>query len=135
MRTPDEIEASARDGAPFSNGTEGYAWQSQWCDRCLVDAPFRNGLKGATGCPLLLIALGGKTPAEWIEQPWGEHGPSLYDRYHCVEFRRPGGGGGEPRPKPEPKGMDGLFPRPERRTRMFVQPELQPERHVLERST
>jgi len=127
----DDIAKRARPGSAFSNGTEGYDWQANWCDRCLRDAPFRNGLKGATGCPILLVALtGNKTPAEWMEQPRDEHGRySIADQYHCIEFRAPGdGGSGEPRPKPEPPDMDGLFDRPERRTRMNVQPTETPVR-------
>lgn len=125
MRTVDEILAEANDTPAFSNGTEGHAWEVNWCDQCVHDAPFRNMGKG-TGCPILSVALLGKTPSEWFEQPWGEHGPRLGDQYHCIEFRPPGGGGdGEPRPRPEPRGMDGLFERPERGTRMFVQPELE----------
>lgn len=54
-------------------------------------------------------------PTEWMPQ---DDGP---DRYHCIEFRGPDDGDGEPRPKPEPPGMDGLFERPERATRMLAQ--------------
>lgn len=130
----DDAMARSRPGSPFSNGTEGYAWMANWCDRCLVDAPFRSGIS-PTGCPLLVVAYSERTPAEWFEQPWGqvkgrpegETAPSLGDTYHCAEFRAPGGGSGEPRPRPEPSDMDGLFERPERRTRMRVQP-----RHVDE---
>jgi hypothetical protein len=137
MRSFDEIMASARDKPAFSNSTEGEYWTGAWCARCKVEDPHRNGLKGNDmGCPLLCASLLGKTPVEWLEQPWGESGPSLTDRYHCIEFRpRGGGGGGEPRPKPEPPDMDGLFPRPERAVRMLVQPELQAGRRVLEPST
>lgn len=123
----DDIARRARPGVAFSNGTEGYGWQANWCDRCLRDAPFRSGLKGATGCPILLVALvEEKTPAEWLDGPRDEHGRyGIADQYHCIEFRAPGEGGREPRPKPEPPDMDGLFPRPERQTRMYVQSELQ----------
>lgn len=117
----DDAFAQSSDRAPFSNGTEGFAWESNWCDRCLRDAPFRNGLKGATGCPLLLVAITGRTPAEWLDGPRDEHGRySMADQYVCVEFKAPGGGGGggEPRPRPEPP-QDGLFPRPARAVRML----------------
>ena len=118
----DEAFARSRDVPAFSNGTEGHGWMANWCDRCLRDAPFRNGI-AKSGCPLILVALQDRTPAEWLDGPRDEHGAySIEDQYHCVEFRGPGGGGGEPRPKPEPPGMDGLFPRPERQTRMYVQP-------------
>lgn len=122
MRSFSEIERDARENPAFSNGTEGHAWEANWCHRCVHDAPFRNMGKG-TGCPILAVALlGDKTPAEWFEQPWGERGPRLGDRYHCIEFRTPGEGCSAPRPQPEPPGMDGLFERPERRSRMLVQP-------------
>jgi hypothetical protein len=116
MRTLDEIEKSAREQSPFSNGDIGYGWMANWCDRCLVDAPFRNGIS-PRGCPIIMVALLGKTPIEWIEQP------DRIQDYLCIEARFPGGGGGEPRPKPEPPQMDGLFPRPNRGVRMYVQPE------------
>jgi hypothetical protein len=111
----------AREGSAFSNGTEWECWSANWCDRCTREAPFRNGISNQ-GCPLILVSLSDRIPAEWMEQPWnGEHPP--LERYHCIEFRAPGnGGGGEPRPKPEPPDMDGLFDRPESRTRMYVQP-------------
>jgi hypothetical protein len=107
----DEVMARSRDGSPFSNGTEGDSWTANWCDRCLVDAPFRNGLKGATGCPILVVALCGRTPAEWLDGPRDEQGRySMTDQYHCVEFRAPGGGG-EPKPKPTPRDQGELFSR------------------------
>ncbi|WP_031467130.1 hypothetical protein [Sciscionella sediminilitoris] len=121
MRTYAEIQADARDGAPFANGTEGHAWTAMWCERCLVDAPFRNMNKGS-GCPLLLTALAGKTPAEWLDGPRDELGRvPLAQLYICTEFRPPGGGT-EPRPRPEPRGMDGLFERPGRGRRTLVPP-------------
>lgn len=133
MRSVDEIMADARDVPAFSNGTEGYGWQDNWCARCLREAPLRNGLKGAQGCPLIFVAMMSKTPIEWFEGPRDEQGRySIADQYHCIEFRpNDGGGGGEPRPKPEPPDMDGLFPRPEREVRMFVLPELQQEKANL----
>lgn len=125
----DDAFARSRDVPAFSNGEEGHAWEANWCARCARDAPFRNGI-APTGCPLLAIALMDRTPAEWFEQPWGQikgrpegqTAPVLGGTYHCIEFRAIGGGGGEgPRPRPEPPDMDGLFERPQRQTRMWVQ--------------
>lgn len=126
----DDAWGRAKDEVAFSNGTEGSCWTDNWCDRCARDAPFRNGIT-PTGCALLAVALMGRTPAEWMEQLWGqvkgrpegETAPSLGDQYHCIEFRPVGGGGGggEPRPRPEPPRMDGLFQRPNRAARMLVQ--------------
>jgi len=115
----DEITKRARPGRAFSNSTEYEIWSHNWCDRCTLDADFKAG-KSDIGCPLLLVILGDDvTPAEWLEQPIGSP-----DRYHCIEFRSPDDGPGpEPQPQPEPPNMDGLFARPERHARMFVQPQ------------
>jgi hypothetical protein len=113
MRTETEIDADARPGSPFSNGTEGYAWMGTWCDECV-----NNDEETELWCPILSVALLGKTPSEWIEQPWGqikgrpegETAPSLTDRYHCTEFvQRPewpgrDGPDGDPPPGPVPVG-------------------------------
>lgn len=119
----DDVMKRSRDRPAFSNGTEGYGWMDAWCHRCLRDAPFQRMGKGS-GCPIILVAELGRTPAEFLDGPRDEHGAySIEGQYTCVEFRAPGGGGGEPRPRPEPTGMDGLFARPERQTRMYVQPQ------------
>jgi hypothetical protein len=146
MRSYEEIEASATDTPPFSNGTEGYGWMENWCFapcqqpeevawQRYEEGKRKTPPKSGTGCPLILCALTGKTPIEWIDQ-WTDQRqpPPLYDRYHCIEFRGPDDGGDDPfggptarppRAKREPKNMDGLFPRPERRVRMLKQPQPQ----------
>lgn len=129
MRALSEVMATSPERSPFSNGTEGYDWMYRWCGRCqhpvekawraYEDGKRKTQLKGYEGgCPLLMAAMVGHTPAEWLEQEEG------LDRYHCIEFRGPddGRGGGEPRPRRDPTGMDALFPRPERAVRMLKQP-------------
>jgi hypothetical protein len=107
---------------PFANSTEGETWMGQWCSRCLVDAPYRNGIS-PTGCPLIVTALIGQTPAEWIDGPRDEHGRySIADQYHCVNVRTPGDGGGEPRPKRTPRDQLELFPRDEHEGRRNLTP-------------
>jgi hypothetical protein len=136
MRSLDEVIKTSPERSPFCNGTEGHDWMYRWCDRCqhpvekawqaYNDGKRKTQLKGYEGgCPLLMAALVGHTPAEWLEQEEG------LDRYHCIEFRGPDEGGGDsaPRPKPEPTDMEGLFPRPERRVRMLQQPE--PSRELV----
>ena len=114
-----------RDRVPFSNSTEGEEWMANWCYRCLVDAPYRNGIS-PTGCPLILTALLGQTPAEWIDGPRDEHGRySMADQYHCVNFRAPGKGGGEPRPKPTPRDQGELFSRDDHEGRRTLTPLLE----------
>jgi hypothetical protein len=112
----------------FSNSTMWEIWSGNWCARCLREAPLRSGLKGNEGCALVAVAMLGRKPSEWLRQPdeeiYRNDGCDVANIFHCIEFRAPGGGGGgEPRPKPDPKGMDELFERPERQTRMYVQPQ------------
>src|SRR5215211_2299663 len=79
--------ARSRDVPAFANGTEGHGWMANWCDRCLRDAPFRN-IGTGSGCPLILVALQGRTPAEWLDGPRDEHGAySIAGQYSCVEFK------------------------------------------------
>lgn len=112
----------SRDRAPFANGTEGDGWMANWCDRCLRDAPFRNGLT-RTGCPLILVALNQRTPAEWLDGPRDDKGRySIAHQYTCIEFRAPGGGTAEPRPTPTPRGQLVLFDRDPHTGRRMLAP-------------
>lgn len=117
MRTFEEMDRDARPGSPFSNSTEGECWTANWCDRCVHDKAFREG-KASTGCDLMLIALCGKTPAEWMRQD----GFRLGDQYHCIEFRDEDDGPPPPtEPEPTPPGQGELFPMGEYvGTRMFA---------------
>ncbi len=65
----------AEDTMPFSNSTDGYAWTDRWCGRCLKNTN--------DDCPLLTVALLGKTPFGWIEM----HGQDLVWRYLCAEYQ------------------------------------------------
>ncbi|WP_405149505.1 hypothetical protein OG589_14765 [Sphaerisporangium sp. NBC_01403] len=109
LPTCEQALASAREGSPFSNGTEGYAWMENNCERCVHDAATRRD-DWANGCPLILVALLGKTPAEWLRKDHAHMG----DQYTCIYFRdEDDGGPGEPTPIPDPPGQEGLFPRDE----------------------
>jgi hypothetical protein len=111
MRDLDTIMSDARDGSPFSNSTSGEMWMGEWCYRCKVDAPFQRD-EAPEGCPLILVALLDKTPAEWTET-------GIQD-YHCSEFDEDHGYGGHdgegppvgptwPQPVVEMEGQTDLF--------------------------
>jgi hypothetical protein len=68
MRHYAEIEATARDVPAFSNGTQGYGWMANWCDRCIhddLDAPSTDP-SGIIGCPIIAVTMVGKTPSEFL---------------------------------------------------------------------
>lgn len=118
LPTYDEAFARAREMSPFSNGTEGYAWMENNCERCIHDRPHRDGTD-PQGCPLILVALMGRTPIEWMQQD----GHRLGDQYHCLYFRdEDDPGPDEPTPIPDPPGQLTLCPREpyERPARMFA---------------
>lgn len=96
MRDYDALYEDAKDESPFSNGTSGEIWMSEWCYRCKVDGPFQRD-EAAEGCPLLLVALMQRTPKEWTEKGCQD--------YHCSEFvpDDEDGDGGEPAPQPFPQ--------------------------------
>lgn len=79
MRSYLQIDASATANMPFSNSTEGDAWTARWCDRCANDADGPDD-----GCPILLVGLMGKTPAEWLP---GDR-MALGWQYRCTEFKK-----------------------------------------------
>lgn len=71
----DALEARARDGRAFSNGTEWEIWSGRWCETCSHDDE-------SIGCPLVDLALlTDKTPAEWEEPKTGTDG-----RYRCSQY-------------------------------------------------
>lgn len=115
MRTFEEAEAAARDGSPFSNGTDGEIWMASNCERCIHDKGTRDGSDPA-GCPLVMVALLGKTPSEWMRQP--EHG------YLCIEFRSEDEPDTEPKPLPvDPDQLELIPAEPYRGVRMFIEPQ------------
>lgn len=78
MPAYDDALERAADRPAFSNGFEGDAWMENWCYRCVHEAnPDETG-----ACPLLTIAMAGKTPAEWTEQDRGDLG----NQYLCTKF-------------------------------------------------
>jgi hypothetical protein len=100
----DEAYEHALDRPAFSNGTGWEIWSWNNCCRCVNDG---MGLgKDEPNCPLICVALVGRTPVEWTDQQ-----PPLGD-YLCIYFRdRDDPGGYEPEPVPDPPGQLCLMPR------------------------
>lgn len=109
---PHQLWAEARDQPPFSNGTEGDGWMDANCSTCIHDKPARED-DYANACPLLLIALTGRTPAQWLDGPRDERGLySIAGQYRCIYYRHEDDGPGpEPTPIPDPPGQLTLMPR------------------------
>ncbi len=63
--------ARAREGRAFTDDAQFESWSRIWCQDCVV---------GAT-CPLVDVALLGRTPAAWTERD-----PASLNRYTCEEF-------------------------------------------------
>ena len=63
-------------------------------------------------CPLIVVALCNRTPAQWLDGPRDENGCySIADQYTCIEYRHEGDTDPEPRPVPTPPGQGELVPR------------------------
>lgn len=117
--SPDDYQKlhdEARDEPPFSNGDEGYGWMDANCSTCIHDKPTRNGDDG-NGCPLILVALVGRTPIQWLDQKRVTPDGRMYelysraDQYHCIEYRHEDDGPTDPQPVPDPPGQLMLLPR------------------------
>lgn len=103
MRSYDAAWADATDGMAISNNDMWEVWSARWCERCTQD-PIDVDEQAANGCPLILVALNGRTPKEWTPaKPWG---------YTCSEFEERRDGEPDPQPEPEPDpaqdSLDGL---------------------------
>ncbi|GHA01016.1 hypothetical protein ACFOOM_12460 [Streptomyces echinoruber] len=107
MRTYDEALAAARDESTFSNSSQWEAWSAKNCNRCFWDKPARQG-DAVNECPLILIALEGKRPAEWLTETEQQE---IHADYTCTEFRGEDDPDPEPRPVPTPPGQGELLPR------------------------
>lgn len=89
MSAPNPL-AEACSGRPFSNGTEGDAWMSVWCSRCVHD----HGAHDETYtdcCDLIAAAMLPDFPSAdlpwpevWLPEPDGSF--SLPSRMTCGQF-------------------------------------------------
>lgn len=117
LPTYEQAWATARDKTAFSNGFEGECWMGAHCERCINDSD--ELVNRGEGCPLILIALEGRTPAEWADDKPG----SLTERYRCAYFRSEDDGpDAEPKPIPDPPGQLVMAPRePFEQARMLTE--------------
>lgn len=78
MTPPEYDDAAARASAraPFANGFEWDHWSDGNCYRCVHEET----------CPLILVAMLGKTPAEWEPGKPGHLG----EQYRCACFQQAG---------------------------------------------
>jgi hypothetical protein len=101
----------------FSNGTEGYAWMAQWCDRCALDHGMYRG-NGDGGCQIVALALvdGDAVIPEWIDET-EEKGFTFPPAVTCIMFERcrpcfPDKND-PPKPRPPIPGQSQFFDMPE----------------------
>ena len=80
MKGYDEEWERAASRVPFSNGTAWDMWAFRWCEQCVNDGMGGTDPDGKPWCPLITVALAGRTPAQWTEKT-----PPLQD-YECSEF-------------------------------------------------
>jgi hypothetical protein len=80
MPSYDDAYERAVDKPAFSNDFEAECWKERWCHRCVNDA--------ASDCPLILVALMDRTPAQW--QAWKP--AELGYQYKCTLFDAGGTG-------------------------------------------
>ena len=98
--------ADATKRIPFSNGTEGQAWMSAWCDLCAHDStlhgchcPGSSAEDDSEGCTLIGSALLGDEfftwPEAWLPEP--DDGQfALPSRLVCLHFAPCDPCGGDP---------------------------------------
>lgn len=112
MDTVDNLYDAARQEPPFSNSGEGYGWMGENCGTCIHDKDQRSEEIAGPGCPLVMVALMGRTPAQWLDGPRDSSGLySIGTQYTCVEYRHEDDGPTYPTPIPDPPGQLTLLPR------------------------
>lgn len=99
MRTFEEAFADARQESAFSNGSMWDHWADRWCYRCTKDSV--EMVERGEGCPLIMVALTGRTPLEWTAASEQDR---IFGSYHCSEFveRRDDGDDRPVEPPPHP---------------------------------
>jgi hypothetical protein len=73
LLTFEDYEPEADDRPPFPDGFSGEVWMVENCERCA---------HGENTCPLLMLAIIGRTPHVWTERT----NATLSHRWHCPEW-------------------------------------------------
>jgi hypothetical protein len=79
---PEDLDVALEDATdvmPFSNSTAGELFMANWCAHCAWD----QGVVEGEGCPLVLLALLGKTPMQWKREPGSQS-------YSCSAYKESG---------------------------------------------
>lgn len=97
MRTYPEAMATSRDEPAFSNSSMWELWAPRWCYRCTKDSP--EMVDRGAGCPLIMVALMGRTPVEWTAATERDR---IFGNYQCSEFEERPADDEEPQPEPGP---------------------------------
>ncbi len=82
----------------FSNGTEGEAWMSAWCNHCARDHGMHNGGAEQPMCDLILQTMLGRDstwPEGWLPEP-DDGDFYLPSRIVCLAFTPCEPCGGDP---------------------------------------
>lgn len=81
---------------PFSNGTEGDAWMSKWCNYCAHDHGLHNGGENKPMCDLIGSTMFGDVwPEGWLPEP-DDGSFALPSRLVCLRFTPCEPCGGDP---------------------------------------
>ena len=90
--------ATAASNVPFSNGTEGDAWMSAWCEHCTYDHGLHNGNGVEPMCPIIGSSMFDRPfqwPEAWLPEP--DDGKFfLPSRLVCLHFEACEPCGGDP---------------------------------------
>lgn len=79
LEIPDAYER-AKDEPAFSNSSEWEIWSARTCEECVHDGMGVG--EDQPQCPLITVALCGRTPAEWTDQqpPLGAYACACFSR-------------------------------------------------------
>jgi hypothetical protein len=88
MRTDAQITADAKDEQAFSNMTSFEIWAGNVCaagNGCKHDSLWGGAAQDPeVDCPLITVAILGRTPQEWLAQT--EPADAESQHYHCTEY-------------------------------------------------